>query len=646
MAEYNTATKTYVFLTDETTDFLLIPLNNTEDRNVIGNAFNNKIIGNDFKNSIDGGKGDDYLDGGAGLDTLIGGLGNDYFVLSTDAEVITENSNEGTDTVEVAFTYSLSNTYLENIVMTGNAEINGTGNNANNAISGNVSANSINGAAGNDVLDGMGGNDTLEGGIGHDRLIGGIGTDSLVGGVGNDTYEIDAADTIVENAGEGNDTVITDINGYFLKENFENLTLIGTAITGLGNTANNVLIGNAEDNTLEGREGRDTLNGGAGADALNGGNGDDTYIIDATDTINEVANEGTDVVEASFSHALQVGSNLENLRLTGTGNFAGTGNELSNYIRGNSGNNALSGGAGYDILDGGAGADYMAGGADSDTFIIDSAGDVVVEAAGEGSDLVVTLISYTLGANLEKLESAHGLFDISLTGNALGNRVTGSDGANRIDGGLGADQMEGEGGNDTFIVDNALDTVTELAGEGKDTVLTKVSFSLGAATEVEILTAMGSGGISLTGSNTANTLKGNAGKNKLTGLAGNDTLDGGAGADVLTGGKGRDNFVFSAKLSKAAMDRIADFSVTDDSVWLDDKQFKTIGKGTAAKPTKLKKNFFVTADKAQDADDRIIYDKAKGILYYDADGSGTGAAVEIASLKKGLKLTAADFFVV
>ena len=150
----------------------------------------------------------------------------------------------------------------------------------------------------------------------------------------------------------------------------------------------------------------------------------------------------------------------------------------------------------------------------------------------------------------------------------------------------------------------------------------------------------------LTGTAGHDVLKGGRYKDTFKGGSGNDKLWGGLGNDTLYGGSGRDVFVFDTKPSKKAnLDRIVDFNVKDDSIWLDNAIFKKLGKGTEAKPYKLSKSFFAY-DKARDKNDHIIYDRKKGILYYDIDGSGSKAAVEVAVLKKGLKLTYADFFVV
>lgn len=150
----------------------------------------------------------------------------------------------------------------------------------------------------------------------------------------------------------------------------------------------------------------------------------------------------------------------------------------------------------------------------------------------------------------------------------------------------------------------------------------------------------------LVGDAFANIVQGKAGKDRLSGDAGNDTLWGGAGNDILTGGLGKDTFVFDLKPHKSSnLDKIADFNVQDDTIWLENKVFK-VGKGSITKPGKLSKAAFFKGAAAHDANDRIIYDSKKGVLYYDADGNGAGVAVKIATLSKNLKITAADFFVI
>jgi serralysin len=152
----------------------------------------------------------------------------------------------------------------------------------------------------------------------------------------------------------------------------------------------------------------------------------------------------------------------------------------------------------------------------------------------------------------------------------------------------------------------------------------------------------------LTAADTDDLLFGLGGHDTLKGLGGNDRLYGGTGKDKLYGGAGADVFVFNTKPNKKKdLDKIYDFAVKDDSVWLDNRYFKKLGKkGNETKPAALNKKFFKVGDKAKDANDYVIYNKKTGALSYDADGSGAGAAVQIATLSKKLKMTHKDFFVI
>jgi serralysin len=158
------------------------------------------------------------------------------------------------------------------------------GNEVANVITGNAGDDVLNGNGGDDTLNGGLGIDTLNGGIGNDTLDGGVGADAMNGGAGNDFYFVDSGDSVTELAGEGTDTVSTDLGGYTLGDNVENLILTGSAGDATGNGGNNVLTGNAGSNRLDGGAGDDRLIGGDGVDFLTGGAGNDVFVgeINAT----------------------------------------------------------------------------------------------------------------------------------------------------------------------------------------------------------------------------------------------------------------------------------------------------------------------------------------------------------------------------
>ncbi|MCW0182734.1 MAG: hypothetical protein OJI70_13240, partial [Zavarzinia sp.] len=368
--------------------------------------------------------------------------------------------------------------------------------------------------------------------------------------------------------------------------------LLGTAdadtIEGLDQ--NDQLFGKEGDDTLTGGDGDDRLDGGTGADALTGGLGNDIYVVDDVgDTVTEAVGEGRDTVTASVSYTLAAGQEIERFVAGGAAAIDLTGNEFANAIYGNDaantligggggdnlygrgGDDILTGGAQGDLLDGGAGADIMTGGAGDDTYIVDDAGDVVVEAKNGGDDRVLTSVSYTLGAtaDIERL-SSKGSAAIDLTGNDRHNQIVANDAVNVLSGGGGDDRLNARGGDDTLIggqgndeliggtgadamaggadddtyhVDDAGDTVVELAGEGADRVLIETTWTLGAGQSVEQLIARGSADIDITGNELANEVFGNAGANVLSGGGGDDRLNARDGDDTLIGGQGDDTLI-------------------------------------------------------------------------------------------------------
>jgi Ca2+-binding RTX toxin-like protein len=179
--------------------------------------------------------------------------------------------------------------------------------------------------------------------------------------------------------------------------------------------------------------------------------------------------------------------------------------------------------------------------------------------------------------------------------------------------GDGDDTLLGEGGNDYLVGGNGRDSI--LGGIGNDTVVA---------------------------GNDNDRISGEDGADSLQGEAGSDTLTGGAGVDTLTGGAGSDAFVFNTATSTAGIDRITDFNVVDDTIWLEDQVF------TALAPGQLATTAFVAnvSGLATLASHRLIYETDTGFVFYDPDGSGAGARIQIATLATNRALTNADFLVI
>jgi Ca2+-binding RTX toxin-like protein len=514
----------------------------------------------------------------------------------------------------------------------------------------------------------MSGADTLNGGGGNDTLDGGTGNDVLSGGMGDDVYIVDSLnDVISEAALAGTDTVSTGSVAWVLGANFENLTLTGTiSIGGTGNTLANVITGNSGANALNGDAGNDSLYGGLGADILTGGTGDDSmvggdgndaYFVDALgDSVVETVTGGVDKVTASISYTLA--DTLENLTLTGLANIDGTGTAAINVMFGNDGNNLLSGlagadtlfgGAGNDTLNGGADIDSMSGGLGDDLYYVDNVADKLNEYSAQGTDTVVSTVTYTILSAFENLTLA-GSANVNGIGNAVNNTLIGNSGNNllsgsggddiltgglgndTLDGGIGNDVMTGGGGNDTYVVSAATDIISEAASADIDTVQSAISYVLGAT--LENLQLTGTSALAGTGNSADNRLTGNTGANTLKGLLGDDTLLGGGGNDSLTGGGGADHFVFNAVLS--GIDTITDFNAVEGGLAEGDVlEFVGLLTGTFA---------YVGAGAFSGGSDNTEARISAGTVLMDFDGDGTAdMTIKLTGLTTATQLSAGDF---
>jgi len=487
------------------------------DDDLYGDAGNDYLYGGDDSDMLWGGDGRDTLNGGAGGDIMNGGAGDDLYIVDTAGDAVIDDS--GIDTVRSSVSYVLARG-LENLILGSNTDINGTGNSLANMITSN---------SGDNLLDGKAGADTMD------------------GGAGNDTYVVDSAADVVSDSGtQASETDVVESSvSYTLGSSLEALVLTGSsAINGTGNSYSNLLVGNSAANLLDGSYNADTMIGGAG---------NDTYVVNHVGDIvieTSTLSSEIDLVQSSVSFTL--GSNLENLVLTGSKAINGFGNSAANMLVGNSAAN---------LLDGSYSADTMIGGAGNDTYVVNNVGDVVSETSTKTSevDIVESSVGFTLGANLEGLVLtgsgsvngfgnglmnlmsgnsgqnvlAGGGGDDTLDGGAGNDSLSGSSGNDSLAGGGGADSMSGGSGNDTYVVDSSGDVVSESnsAITEIDLVQSSVNYTLGS--NLENLTLIGAGVRAF----------GNGRDNVLTGNAAANLLNGGYGADTMAGGDGDDTYV-------------------------------------------------------------------------------------------------------
>jgi Ca2+-binding RTX toxin-like protein len=417
-----------------------------------------------------------------------------------------------------------------------------------------------------------------------------------------------------------------------------------------GFDGNDTIFGGEGNDWLYGHGDNDTLKGGGGADHLWGGGGSDTAAYDDSPVgVSVFLGPGGSGAGYSGTAEGDTFDSIENV----------SGSAYRDYLRGNDSANTLTGLTGDDWFEGGGGADTLNGGTGDDMarYSYSSVGVYVSLITGRGvggdaeGDRLISIEDLAGSSYVDVLEGddhANVLWglggDDSLKGGGGVDTLYGTNGHDILDGGSDADDMRGGTDNDTYIVDNALDEVTERGGEGVDTVRASVSYVLTSGADVETLRTTndaGTGAINLTGNATGNVVRGNNG---------NNTINGGHGNDELTGRGGMDWFLFDTPLDAMwNIDVITDFNVADDTIRLD----ATIFSSALVPDNSVAGSQFVVGTAALDAGDRIIYDNASGDVFYDSDGTGATPAIRFARLSAELAdptdldpLTNFDFFVI
>ncbi|OAM53243.1 hypothetical protein A7981_07565 [Methylovorus sp. MM2] len=604
------------------TTFLRIT-GNSANNNMIGNAGENTLEGMDGNDTLDGGADDDSVEGGNGDDILLGGAGGDYLI-----------GGDGND-------------FLDAGADNDRAE----GSDGNDSIYGGLGKDNVGGGADDDFIDGGADNDTLAGQDGDDFIYGGLGNDVISGDNQNDDDDTDDGNDFIDGEA-GNDSIEGNAGNDILFGGLGNDTILGGADS-------DVLHGNDGNDVLHGNDGEDNIDGEFGNDKLFGGNGNDHLD----------GEEGTDTVDG------------------GDGDDGVFGEDGTDYITGGAGNDYISGGASMDLLTGGTGADkfvfdaaIVATNADiitdfsrtehdkivldgsifrslqaglgtiasgiiatgEDTYLIYEFGKgrLYYDADANGAASKAVLITWfgqdiPLSLNVDDFEVLPSTLTLgtavadNFSGNSGNDNYDGLAGNDAINGGIGFDTLNGGLGND--IINGGDDEDALYGGDGNDTLL-------GGLANDELDGEAGND--SLSGEAGDDTLNGDDGNDTLLGGDGNDTLAGGNGLNTLTGGDGEDIFMFdSDKLEATNVSVITDFVSDDDTIQLQIDLFTKLAAGVT-------EDNLAFGTKATTLEHYLIYDINTGSLYYDADGSGAGAAIKFATLSNKPTIDADDFQVI
>ena len=514
-----------------------------------GTNGNDSLTGTAGNDSMEGLAGNDTLNGGAGADTMDGGLHDDVFIVDNVGDVVIEVEGGGSnDEIQTSVTYTLP-AFVNNLTLTGTANLNGFGNELANIITGN---------AGNNFLDGGQGSDLIIGGAGNDRLDTGVSLDdrdTLDGGLGDDVYLIrrSSVDPQLIDAG-GTEWVITETESWTLAPGFENLQLdfvrsSDGGTRGIGNELDNIIIAPVQSftfNNIDGGAGDDTLTGGSGVDSFN-------FDLSAADFGNDVVDGGAGPDSVNFSNAvgsmsidLRAGtvisaagtvalSNIENasggafddlIIGTDTGEperfyrlWGGGGDDT---IVGASDVDLLNGGDGDDRLDGKEGVDELSGGAGADQYLFTAAPGLA------NADWVVVFES-----GIDKIVLDGGAYSaIGASGNfaagdprfRLGTSAQDADDRVIYDASTGELWYDADGnGAGVAQLVARLDPVRPVT-----------------ASDIAVENGGTGGGGAINGTAGNDTLVGTPGNDTINGLGGNDSISGLGGDDSISGGDGND----------------------------------------------------------------------------------------------------------
>jgi len=636
----------------QATDIVIINGTSSPDRVINGTGGNDSLAGGAGNDTINGFAGLDTIDGGVGADSMVGGDGPDLYFVDNAGDVIVELQNGGMDEVRSTVNYALSD-WVNNLTLVGSVAFNGFGNAIDNVLTGNALDNRLFGGVGADTLIGGNGNDTLQGQAMGDMPGWERAADTLNGGLGHDEYGVDSVNDLLLDDG-GIDKVVAYDMSWTLGAGFEHLEIHNdvseSAFTGIGNELDNFIYATWAGSRLEGRGGSDTLTGASGqgnGNTLIGGDGDDSLVNHGTfDTFDGGA--GNDIIT----------SDGDDLYVFSVAPGSANADELNGFVSGR-GTIQLDGSV---HASSGASGRFTAGDArfwssgtgvahDGDDRVIynSSNGQLWYDADGNGggaAQLIATLEN-TAGVSAGDIGIVNGSGG---GGGGGGTTVNGTAGNDTLSGTAGNDTINGLGGNDTILGSTGSDVID--GGAGFDSIEYK---NAAGALVVDFAAGTISGGTAgnmsfigierIVAGNSNDQMTGNAASQTLTGQNGNDTIAGAGAADTLWGGAGADVFIFR-EMGSANADRISDWASGSDKVQLDDSAFTAIGALGNFAAGDARFWAAAGATSGHDANDRVVYNTSTGSLYYDADGSGSGAAQLIATFAGNPAVAATDIAVI